>query len=285
MGVFDEKQYFLGESALLAGSAHRALGERDEADLWLDRAEAAFRHTINSAPQMASVSYARLTLHYDRRQYERVFAALPSLISTFENAGMKREVMKCGFLEAMALKESGRREDSRSRLERLHSLPALAESQPLLGLIAVNLGELLAAEGRGAEAAGLYIEALQNLEGSSQPMTVAHLKAAVAEGLRNEGQFAAASDAYAASIQDYEELGMATQVAYLRIVRAETLIASNRPRQAEWEILAALPTIEEQKMVSEGFAAVALLKESVSRRKTDPNALRELREHLQAATK
>ncbi len=44
----------------------------------------------------------------------------------------------------------------------------------------------------------------------------------------------------------------------------------------------ALPTIEEQKMVPEGFAAMALLKESVRRRKTDPNALRELREHVQA---
>jgi hypothetical protein len=43
----------------------------------------------------------------------------------------------------------------------------------------------------------------------------------------------------------------------------------------------ALPTIEEQKMEPEGFAAVALLRESVKRRKADPNALRELREYLQ----
>ncbi len=34
-------------------------------------------------------------------------------------------------------------------------------------------------------------------------------------------------------------------------------------------------------MVPEGLAAVALLKESIRRRKTDPNALRELRERLQ----
>ncbi len=40
--------------------------------------------------------------------------------------------------------------------------------------------------------------------------------------------------------------------------------------------------LEERKMVPEGFAAVALLKESVGRRKTDPTALRELREHPQA---
>jgi hypothetical protein len=76
---------------------------------------------------------------------------------------------------------------------------------------------------------------------------------------------------------------MMTTVALLSLVAAETLLRLSRPREAEWEILAALPTIEEQKMVPEGFAAVALLKESVRRRKTDPNALRELREHLQAS--
>ena len=73
--------------------------------------------------------------------------------------------------------------------------------------------------------------------------------------------------------------------AYVRLFLAETLIALNCSREAEQEILAALPTIEEQKMVPEGLAAVALLKESVRRRKTDRNALRELREHLQVAQK
>ena len=87
-----------------------------------------------------------------------------------------------------------------------------------------------------------------------------------------------------AAIADYEELGLETRVAYVRLFISETLLQLGRPREAEWEILAALPTIEEQKMVPEGFAAVALLKESVRRRKTDPNALRELREHLQAAS-
>ena len=57
---------------------------------------------------------------------------------------------------------------------------------------------------------------------------------------------------------------------------------SGSPREAEWELLAALPTINEQQMVPEGFAAVALLQESVRRRKTDPKALAELREYLQA---
>jgi hypothetical protein len=80
---------------------------------------------------------------------------------------------------------------------------------------------------------------------------------------------------------DFATIGMATRLAHARLMVADELLALDRPREAEWEILQALPTLEEQKMVPEGFAAVALLRESVKRRKTDPNALRELREHLQ----
>src|SRR5512147_30219 len=62
LGLFDEREYFLGETALLAGAACRQLGQREEALLWLDRAEAGFRHTMNPAPGLSSVAYARLAI-------------------------------------------------------------------------------------------------------------------------------------------------------------------------------------------------------------------------------
>ena len=105
----------------------------------------------------------------------------------------------------------------------------------------------------------------------------------VGEAYRTRGNLEVALEAFRSAVTDYVELGLSTRTAYLRVYIADTLLQLNRSREAEWEILAALPTIEEQKMVPEGFAAVALLKESVRRRKTDPNALRELREHLQAS--
>ena len=111
---------------------------------------------------------------------------------------------------------------------------------------------------------------------------MAHLKGLVAEGLRSEGRLAAAAAAYREAIASYAEMEMATWVAYLRIVLAETLIALDRNREAEWEIRMALPTIEGQRMVPEGFAAMALLRESVDRRSADRSALRALREHLQS---
>ncbi|HEY6929769.1 MAG TPA: hypothetical protein VJA66_08855, partial [Thermoanaerobaculia bacterium] len=108
-------------------------------------------------------------------------------------------------------------------------------------------------------------------------------KAFVADAWRNQEKASLALDGFRAALADYQELGVETRVAYTRLFISETLLQLGRPREAEWEILAALPTIEEQKMVPEGYAAVSLLKESVRQRKTDPNALRELREHLQAA--
>jgi hypothetical protein len=102
------------------------------------------------------------------------------------------------------------------------------------------------------------------------------------ETLKALGRFDDAIPAYRAAIGDLVGLGMATRAAYFRVALAEVLILASKPREAEWEILAALPTIDEQRMVPEGFAAVALLRQSVSQRKTDPNALLELREYLQA---
>jgi tetratricopeptide (TPR) repeat protein len=284
VGYFDEREYFLGETALIVGSCLRLLGKRDEVDLWLERADSFFRHTLNAGPQLANVAYARLTLHYDMGRYQRVLELLPSLMTSFERFGMPRELSKCRFLEASTLKASGRIIEALARLESLRENVGHTGEPTLQRLVLVTLGEVLAANGRPAEALALYQEALALESTSRQPLAIAHLKAAVGELLREQGSLSAAVESYRAATQDYVSLGMKTMAAYLRVVLSETLLALDRNREAEWEILAALPTIEEEKMVPEGFAATALLGESVRRRRTDSNALRELREHLKANT-
>jgi hypothetical protein len=67
----------------------------------------------------------------------------------------------------------------------------------------------------------------------------------------------------------------------MSLVIAEFLIVLGREREAEWEIRTALPAIDEIRMVPEAIAAVALLRESASRKKTDLSALRELRSRLE----
>src|SRR6185312_12384597 len=47
IGEFDEREYFLGEFAYLAGGANRILFHRDDARRWFDRAESNFVQTAN----------------------------------------------------------------------------------------------------------------------------------------------------------------------------------------------------------------------------------------------
>jgi hypothetical protein len=75
-------------------------------------------------------------------------------------------------------------------------------------------------------------------------------------------------------------LGFKTKVAYIRMLLAETLLLADRPREAEVEILAALPTIEEQEMAAEGIVAISLLRESIRQSCPDREVLRQVREHL-----
>jgi tetratricopeptide (TPR) repeat protein len=282
LGLFDERDYFLGECALTAGNAARHLGKRDEAEIWFDRAEASFRHTVNPAPLLANVSYARLTLSYDKRQYERVFESAPSLGESFRRLNMSRERLKCDFLEAMTLKESSRPAEALAKLQGMRVEEGLAAEPRMEAFVMLHTGELLSSSGRHAEAVACLKQVAAREAVQTQPLLSAHLHTAMAVAFREQGMLSQAAGAFRGAAEQYAAAGMSTLEAYLRIVLAETLIALSRHREAEWQIAAALPTIEEQGMVPEGFAAVTLLRESVRRRQADGNALRELREHLQA---
>jgi hypothetical protein len=83
------------------------------------------------------------------------------------------------------------------------------------------------------------------------------------------------------SVNCYESVGVSGQAAYVRLLLADVLIAAGFPEAALGEVLAALPVIEGIGLVPDGFMAVALLRESIKQHKADPEALRQLREHLQ----
>ena len=193
---------------------------------------------------------------------------------------MHEDLAKCFFLEAMSLKTLGRLDEAAHRFETLAS--AESTSAALRGLALVNLGNLYSNQELFDRALGAYGKARPLLEASKRLSTLADLKVMFGETLRAMGRVADALDAYREAIADHVSLGMVTRAAYLRVALAEALLEANKPREAEWELLTALPTIHDQKMVPEGFAAVALLKESVRLRKTDPKSLLELRQYLQA---
>lgn len=282
LGVFDERDYFLAESAYLAGISCRLLGQREEATRWIDRAEAKFRHTLNPAPGLTNIAYTRLALRYEMGDLNHVLDLVPSLRTSFQRLGMSAEAAKCILLEAMTLKGLGRVKDALDLLEPVQGWGEGQLDSSLRGRIVSELGDLYQLDDRFDLAMKAYSVALSLLQKQGTSQALADLKMFVGEAHRQKELLPVALEAFRAAAADYQELGLETRLAYLRVFIADTLLKLGRNREAEWELLAALPVIEEQKMVPEGFAAVALLKESVRRRQTDPSALRELREHLQA---
>ncbi|MGH3087769.1 MAG: hypothetical protein ACRDSJ_10700, partial [Rubrobacteraceae bacterium] len=104
--LYDEHDYFLAETAFLAGGACRQLGRYAEAARWLDRAEAGYRHVTKLGQSqeagLANVAYTRLALRYDMRHPEDVLDLLPSLIRNVEEIKLEGLLVKCRLLEASA---------------------------------------------------------------------------------------------------------------------------------------------------------------------------------------
>lgn len=282
LGLFDERDYFLGEMALIAGVSCRQLGRREEAFLWLDRAEAGFRHTMNPAPGLANVAYARIAIRFEMGRYQDVLELTPALEASFTKLKMDVEAVKCRLLLGMTLKQTGENAKALDLLAGLHEKPFLAGDLFLRARILSEVGDLHQFEGRLDLAMKAFDEAVSLLDHETPSPVRADLQLFVGGVLQAQGRFGDACDAFRASQRTYLALEMRSQVTYLHLVIAETLISLGRDREAEWEVLTALPAIDEMKMAPEGLAAVALLRDSVRRRKTDPTALGELRSQLQA---
>jgi tetratricopeptide (TPR) repeat protein len=282
LGLFDERDYFLGEMALIAGGVCRQLGGREDAFLWLDRAEAGFRHTLNPAPGLANVAYARLALRFEMGRHQDVMELAPSLEASFTKLRMEVEAAKCRLLLATTLKIAGHHSRALELLDRLHENPALASEPFLCARILAETGDLQQLHGDFRLAMIAFRDASNLLQGKQLSLAGADLKLNMAATYKALGSLELAEESYRAAQHDYVKLEARSLVAYTHLLIAETLLEMKRDREAEWEILAALPAIDEMKMVPEGFAAVALLRESVRRRQTDPVALKQLRAELQA---
>jgi len=279
---FDEGDYFLGEIALITGGAFRLLGKRDPAELWLDRADACFRHTLNPGPALAMTAYARLALRFDMRRYEEVLELLPSLVSSFKKFKMWSELVKCHLLAAVTLKESGRTIEALTSLLELTADPNCSREPAVLGVALVNLGDLQSSQADLAGALVSYQRAASVLENADRPFIVAHLKGTIGQTLRAQGNVPAAVSAFREAAAEYSALGMTTLTAYMRVITAESLLALGRNREAEFEIFSALPVIDQEKMIPEARAALELLRESARQKNLDTSALTEVRNHLRA---
>jgi tetratricopeptide (TPR) repeat protein len=276
IGLFDEREYFLGEFALLAGAACRQLSRRDEARLWFDRSEAGFRHTMNPVADVSRLSYQRLALRMEERQLDAVLELTPSLVQVFRKLSMPEEELKAHFLEGLALMETDRLAESVEVFQKIAEEAQSLGAEKLVGTAYCNLTHVYGMQGdapRAIEASQRAIPVLKRLD---DRVALAKVQWGLAVLLRETGQVSASIEAYRAAQQDFEQIGMRADVAALHLVLADLLLELGQDGAALQSVLEALPVIQELKMVPEGMAALALLRESLRDQRIDRPALREL---------
>jgi tetratricopeptide (TPR) repeat protein len=281
VGLMDEREYFLGELALIAGTCSRFLSRREDARFWFDRAEANFRLTVRLQADLSRLAYQRLALRVEERAYSEVLELVEPLQESFLRLGMREGALKCRFLVCACMKELDRVEEAIAVAEeasaeamRIGDERLYAQAQNNLFLYYADAGDVEAAL-RCCDRAAKSLTALGNRVG------LAKMQFFAGNLLRSSKRPTEALPAYRVSLASFRELGMRGDVAAMHLVIADLLLEQGAEAQAEWEIRAALPIIDEEKMVPEGMAAYALLRESLRRRKIDRNALRDVHGYFQ----
>jgi tetratricopeptide (TPR) repeat protein len=285
IGLFDERVYFLGELALLAGTACRQLSRREEARLWFDRSESTFRHTANPAADLSRLAYQRLALRIEERDLDAVLELAPPLVESLQDLGMPDEALKCRFLEGLALMESDRMEESIGIFEQICQDARKLSNEKLLASGYANLTHLYGMRGdaeKAVEASRLAIPVLTRLD---DRIALAKVQWGLARLVRELGQISAAIEAYRAAQGEFEKIGMRADVAALSLVVGDLLLETGQDDEARREILKALPVIEQLKMVPEGLAAHSLLRESLRHSKINRQALRDLHGYFEETQK
>jgi len=269
----------LADLSLLVGSSCRFKGDWRAAIAWLSKAEGLFQKTARPEAGLARVAYARLALAYDTHRHEEVLRGIQDLHSEFVALGMEEESAICRFVQGASLEVLGRLGEATEILSTLRSSLLEQPGHWLLGHTTSKLAEVLALSGRFDDAFKYYRQALVWL-GDRPSWARAAFKGHLGGTLRDTGNFTSAISSFRDAIAEYSVLGIGTRVAYIRMLLAETLLLADRPREAEVEILAALPTIEEQEMAAEGIVAISLLRESIRQSCLDGEVLKQVREHL-----
>lgn len=276
IGLFDERDYFLGELALIAGTACRQVSRRQEAWVWFDRAELAFRHTANAPADLSRLAYQRLALRIEERQFDVVFELAPALRESFEVTNMPEEALKCRFLEGIALVETGRLNEAIPVFEQIASQAEEIGSERLLASAYANLTHYQGMRGDSKEAIAWSEKAIPILQRLDDRVGLAKTQWGLANLLRKTNRTEAAVETYRAAQAEFARLEMRADVAALSLVVADLLLELSRDQEARREILSALPVIDELKMVPEGVAAFSLLRESLRQKRINRQALRDL---------
>jgi tetratricopeptide (TPR) repeat protein len=276
IGVFDERDYYLGELALVAGAACRVLSRRDDARHWFDLAETTFAMSHNPSAHFARLAYQRMALRLEEREFSYVLNLAPRWADCFRRLDLREDAIKCGFLTAAVLKETEQLEAAMQEYRRIREEAQSAGLDRLVAMASQNLFQIHVFLGQVNEAIAEAENAASTLRRLNNRVNLAKLQLGVGYLLRNQQRLQDSINAFREAQRQFSEIKMHADVASTHLVLADILLDANQPAQAEWEIRAALPVIDELKLVPEGIAALSLLRDSVRRRQIDRQALRSL---------
>jgi len=277
----DLHSFFLGESARLTGSVLRMVGNPALVEEWADLAEEHFGSDSNPRPSLARVAFLRLTLLYEKSQWDLVPKAARALDSSFSDLGMEEDRVKCRILWAASLKLVGRFREALEVLEPLRR--SKGGIRPgLYGWVLLQSGDLHQLCGEYSRALEEFAEADRLLREGKQFTGLADVNSMLSCVYRSHGMLSEALQLLKSSCEEHAQLGMKSLEASNRMLIAETYLAMGRPREAESEIRAALPVLEEQSMVADAVAAVNILREAIRQQKAGPKAISDIRERLRS---
>lgn len=276
IGLFDERDYFLGETALIAGSACRFLYRREEARRWFDRSDAAFRQTVNAVAEWGRVTYQRLALRVEEREFEPVLELLPSLIQTFRKLEMWEDALKCRFLAGVSFMNMERYEPAVTVFREICVEAERLGSESLLAVACNNLVQLQALLGNSEEALDQAKETLRLFQKLDNRVGLAKLQWGIGILLRTHGNLSGSLEAYREAKDRFLALQMPSDVAALSLVLADIHLEMGNEAEARRQVLQALPIIQSENMVPEGMAALSLLQESIRQKNVNRQALREV---------
>ncbi len=276
IGSFDERDYYLGEFALIAGTACRFLALRDESRCWFDVAEANFVLAHNASAHIARLAYQRLALRIEERDFKQVLTFAPQWVTAFQRLDLPEDALKCRFLEAIALKETERFDEAKKTLEEIRDDAMGAKNDRLAAIASQNLFQLHSFLGQADHAISVAQEVIPVFKRLDNRVGLAKLQLGLGYLFRSQSRLSDAVEAYRTAQTEFRQLGMHADVAGTHLVLADLLLDTGQPAQAEWEIRAALPVIDELRLVPEGIAALSLLRDSLRRRQIDRQALRSL---------
>jgi tetratricopeptide (TPR) repeat protein len=213
----------------------------------------------------------RLILLYQLNRYDVVCRAAPDLDKAFAALGMEEDRIKFRIVWAASLKVSGRLDEALDILKPLRE--ARAEVRPgLYGWVLLQSGDIHQICGDYGRAIPELMEAARLLREGNQLTGLAEVCATLSGIFRSQGMLGEAIKFLESSREEHERLGMKWCEAYKRMLIAETLLAMGRPRDAEVEIRAAIPVLEEQGMVADAVVAVNLLREAIQRQRSGSQA-------------